>query len=200
MPRIPWISNRAVWRFAAGPRRPWTTLPRGADGVTTLAETLAASATFYHPNTPEKPWFSRDLKAVPASPGKPAESLDLAMNLSKVPARGAKVAFRVGGLPDPSEPTAEFTVPFAFAQPAGFTVAKATKADEASVAKLKVCPVSGEDLFAMGGPLKVSLGDRSTFICCKSCLKQIQAEPDKYLAGGAKAGAPAAKHDHDHNH
>ena len=34
------------------------------------------------------------------------------MNLSKVPAKGAKVVFQVSGLPDPGEPTATFTVPF----------------------------------------------------------------------------------------
>lgn len=164
------------------------------------ASKLSASATFYHPNTPDKPWFSRELKAARVSAGHPAESLDLAIDLSKVPAKGAKVSFRVGGLPDPAEPTAEFTVPFALAKPAEFAVAKATKADQAAVGKLKTCPVSGEDLFAMGGPLKVSLGDRSTFICCKGCLKKIQAEPDKYLGASASSSKAAAKHEHHDDH
>ena len=170
-----------------------------ADHKVLDATKLSGSATFYHPNAPDKPWFSRELKAAQASPGKPAESLDLAIDLSKVPPRGAKVAFHVEGLSDGAEPTAEFTVPFAFAKPATLTVSKATKADQAAVEKLKVCPVSGEDLLAMGGPLKVARGDESTFICCKGCLKKIQAEPDKYLTGGAKADGAAAKHDHDHH-
>ncbi|RUL87046.1 hypothetical protein [Tautonia sociabilis] len=159
---------------------------------------VAASATFYHPNLPDKPWFSRPLRAAPSHPGHPAEALELAIDLSKVPAEGAKVAFRLEGLADSAEPTATFTVPFAFAKAAEIAVTKATEADRAAIGALKLCPVSGEELDSMGGPLKVSRGDQATFICCKGCLEPIQADPDKYLSGGVKPGA-AAEHDHQHH-
>lgn len=173
----------------------------GTDHKSIDVSRLAARATFYHPNTPEKPWFSRELKPTAASPGQAADSLALAIDLSKAPEKGAKVAFRVTGLADPAEREASFTVPLTFAGGGELVVTKATKADEKAVAALETCPVSKEDLGSMGGPLKVTRGDQSTFICCKGCLKQIQANPDKFL--GARASAPAAKgtHEaHDHNH
>src|SRR5271157_1267461 len=49
---------------------------------------LSVKATFYHPST-TKPWFSRALRPSPASQGQIPTSLELAMNLSKVPAKGA---------------------------------------------------------------------------------------------------------------
>ncbi len=176
-----------------------TLYAHGPDHKALDASRIAATATFYHPSAPEKPWFRRELKPTPASPGKPADSLALAADLSKIPASGAKVAFQVTGLPDAAEPGASFIVPFAVAKSSGIEVAKATKADQAAIDKLKDCPVSHEDLNAMGGPLKVSLNGRSTFICCKACLKEIQANPGAFFGGAA--AAPKGEHDgHDHNH
>ena len=102
------------------------------------------------------------------------------------------MSFRVEGLPEAAEPTATFIVPFALASSGAIVLAKATKADEKAIAAQKVCPVSKEDLFAMGGPLKVSRGEKSVFICCKGCLKELQANPDKFLG----ASAAEAKHEH----
>src|SRR5262245_40663532 len=55
-----------------------------ADHKAVDARGLAATATFFHPNAPDQPWFSRELKATTSSPGRPAGSLDLALDLSKV--------------------------------------------------------------------------------------------------------------------
>jgi hypothetical protein len=169
---------------------------------------LTGTATFYHPNSP-KPWFDKPLtptkahavakaSAPAASAGHAAESLEAKVDTSKVPASGAKVTIVVSGLPDKAEPTATITVPFVLAAKAEITVAKATKADEKAIAALKTCPVSKDDLNDMGGPLKVTRGDQSTFICCKACLRKIQADPDKYF--GVASSAPAAKDEHDHPH
>jgi hypothetical protein len=148
---------------------------------------LSATATFYHPNT-SKPWFTRKLYPAPASQGQAPTSLELVMDLSKVPATGSKVTFQVSGLPDPGEPTATFTVPFTLKDAGSITFAVATKADEKAIAAQKTCPVSGEDLGEMGPPVKVTRGDQSLFLCCKNCLKKIKADPDKYF------GASAAQH------
>jgi YHS domain-containing protein len=40
----------------------------------------------------------------------------------------------------------------------------------------KICPVSGEDLLSMGGPVASELNGQAVFLCCEGCLKQ-PAEP-----------------------
>ena len=175
--------------------------PRTHDDKPLDTSKVAATATFYHPNSP-KPWFEQNLATPAAAPGRVATSLDASIDLGKVPATGAKVEFKVTGLPEAEEPTVTFTVPFALAKSNEITYAQATKYDAKAVAAQKTCPVSKEDLDSMGGPLKVSRGDKSTFICCKGCLKEIQANPDKFLAASAassaapKAGGEHPGHDH----
>ncbi|MCC7333981.1 MAG: hypothetical protein IT422_02725 [Pirellulaceae bacterium] len=39
-----------------------------------------------------------------------------------------------------------------------------------------------ESLGSMGTPIKAMVGDKPIFLCCKGCVKKIQAEPAKYLA------------------
>ncbi len=166
--------------------------PRSHEDKPVGASRLTGTATFYHPNSP-KPWFERKLAPAAGSPGRPAASLGTAVDLSKLPASGARVEFKIKGLPEAAETSASFSVPFALAAGNDLVVSKATQADAKAVAALKTCPVSKEDLDSMGGPLKVTRGDKSTFICCKGCLKQIQAYPDKFLG----AQVPAAKGEHD---
>lgn len=41
----------------------------------------------------------------------------------------------------------------------------------------RVCPVTGKDLFSMGGPVKAKVGEETFFLCCKACFKgKIQQE------------------------
>lgn len=133
----------------------------------------------------------------PAGPGQKTNSIEASIDLSKVPATDAKVLFKIVGLPEAAEPTATFTTPFALAAGKELVVAKATKEDEKSVSAQKTCPVSKEELDAMGGPWKVSRGEKSVFICCKSCLNEDQASPDKFLGSPASA---TTKGGHDHGH
>ena len=168
--------------------------PRTHEDKPLDASQLTGTATFFHPISP-KPWFDRKLTATPVKPGQKTSSLESTIDLSKVPSTGAKVTFKVAGLPENAEPSATFTTPFALAAINEIVVAKATKDDEKAIASQKTCPVSKEELDSMGGPWKVSRGEKSIFICCKSCLKQVQANPDKFL--GTPASAPT-KGDHDH--
>ncbi|WP_425399188.1 hypothetical protein [Aeoliella sp.] len=62
------------------------------------------------------------------------------------------------------------------------TITTSTAADAAAIAAQKVCPVMDEALGGMGTPIKVMIGDKPIFLCCKGCIKKIQAEPAKYLA------------------
>jgi hypothetical protein len=165
----------------------------GADHKPINASHLSATATFYHPSS-QAPWFTRNLQ--PASQ-QASEALELVLDLSKVPTDGAKVAFRVTGLADPSEQTATFTVPFRLADSGTITVGKATKADEKAIAAQKVCPVSGEELGGeMGPPVKVTRGGKTIFLCCKNCLKQVQANPEKFFADSTAAAHATTEHGH----
>lgn len=62
------------------------------------------------------------------------------------------------------------------------TVTSATEADAALVKRQAKCPVMDETLGSMGQPIKVMVGDKPIFLCCKGCIKKIKAEPAKYLA------------------
>ena len=58
-----------------------------------------------------------------------------------------------------------------------FAEEKAPTGDDLLIAAQKICPVSGEDLRAMGGPIKAKSGDQTVFLCCKGCLgKPISKE------------------------
>lgn len=61
-------------------------------------------------------------------------------------------------------------------------VTAVTEADRPLIIKQAKCPVMDEPLGNMGGPIKVMIGDKPIFLCCKGCIKKVQAEPAKYLA------------------
>jgi hypothetical protein len=71
------------------------------------------------------------------------------------------------------------------------TVTTATAADAALIKKQAKCPVMDEPLGSMGQPIKVLVGDKPIFLCCKGCIKKIQAEPQKYLGILAQQGVDA---------
>ena len=53
---------------------------------------------------------------------------------------------------------------------------------------LKKCPVSDEDLGSMGKPVKVTFDGTDVYLCCKSCLKDFNKDPAKYVAKVKAAG------------
>jgi YHS domain-containing protein len=46
---------------------------------------------------------------------------------------------------------------------------------------LTTCPVSGEKLGEMGKPLVFTYKDQEVKLCCKSCKKDFDKDPKKYL-------------------
>jgi YHS domain-containing protein len=73
------------------------------------------------------------------------------------------------------------------------TVTVATAADQDLIAKQATCPVMDEPLGSMGGTVKVMVGEKPIFLCCKGCIKKVQEEPAKYLSiVYGDAGPPAA--------
>ena len=47
---------------------------------------------------------------------------------------------------------------------------------------LATCPVSGEKLGEMGKPLVFTDKDQEVKLCCKSCKKDFDKDPAKYIA------------------
>ena len=45
---------------------------------------------------------------------------------------------------------------------------------------MKTCPVSGEELGSMGDPVIVEHEGTTVKLCCKSCIKKFNADPEKY--------------------
>jgi hypothetical protein len=175
-----------VFFYATGLR----VFPRGQGGAAIDTSKLKGTATFALPDAPNPFVY-------PIRPSGPAPtSLDLAVDLGRIPASGSKVTFQVTGLPDPAEPTATFTVPFVpngmanaptaaapkpRTKPEALSISRSTAADRAAIDAQRVCKVSGEPLGSMGVPIKVTRGDRSVFLCCQGCVRRIQANPDRYL-------------------
>lgn len=55
-------------------------------------------------------------------------------------------------------------------QPQDDAAAKRKETDRLLVAAQEICPVTGMPLDSMGGPVKAKSGERTVFLCCKSCL------------------------------
>jgi YHS domain-containing protein len=58
---------------------------------------------------------------------------------------------------------------------------EATKKEEAKPYKPDTCIVSDEKLGEMGKPYVFVHEGQEIKLCCKSCLKKFNKEPDKYL-------------------
>ena len=52
---------------------------------------------------------------------------------------------------------------------------------------LTTCVVSGEDLGSMGKPVEVTHEGTTVKLCCKSCIKEFNASPAKFVAKLASA-------------
>jgi hypothetical protein len=55
-----------------------------------------------------------------------------------------------------------------------------------AVLKQKRCPVSDEPLASMGLPALVTIKGQDVYLCCEGCRKDLEADPDTYLAKLAK--------------
>ena len=62
----------------------------------------------------------------------------------------------------------------------------ATAADQVAIDAQRECPVKGTTLGEHGTPIKISVGERTLFVCCKTCVGPIEKNPEHYLAKAAK--------------
>ena len=80
---------------------------------------------------------------------------------------------------------------------AGLAVADEKKADAKAASKakpytLKTCIVSDEELGGMGKAYEFDYKGQQIKLCCKSCLKDFNKEPEKYLKKLKEAEAKQA--------
>lgn len=67
-------------------------------------------------------------------------------------------------------------------------IQKLPEADRGAALAQKVCPVGADEndvpnhLGGMGTPVKQEVKGRTVFLCCKGCIEELKADPDKYLA------------------
>ena len=71
------------------------------------------------------------------------------------------------------------------------SITKATDKDQKAIKTQGTCPVSGEDLGSMGTPVKLSRGDKVLFVCCRGCVKKVQADPETYFSKTKGVGSAA---------
>ena len=55
-------------------------------------------------------------------------------------------------------------------------------APETKAYPLTTCVVSGEELGGMGDPVEYDHNGTTVKFCCKNCIKDFQAKPEKFLA------------------
>jgi hypothetical protein len=67
-------------------------------------------------------------------------------------------------------------------------LAELPEADRELAAAQRICPVSGEPLGSMGTPIKITVGDRSLFVCCSGCEEEARKNFDQLYV---KATSPA---------
>lgn len=75
------------------------------------------------------------------------------------------------------------TQPTTVPQPAPTTQAQAPYGGQ------RTCPVMDEELGAHGTPIPVTVRGQTIYVCCKGCVRKVQADPDKYLAKVAEERA-----------
>lgn len=75
------------------------------------------------------------------------------------------------------------------ANPAAYSAGKPSvivtttnESDKVAIAKQARCPVMDEPLGGMGPVVKLLVGKRPLYLCCKGCIKKVRSDPQKYLA------------------
>jgi YHS domain-containing protein len=61
-------------------------------------------------------------------------------------------------------------------------IKKLPAAEQDAAIKQVSCPISDEHLGAMGIPVKVSAEGKTFYLCCKSCKKDVDADPKAAIA------------------
>jgi YHS domain-containing protein len=145
------------------------------------AKGVSGQATMQVRGNPQASHFP--LKYVPAQPGSNDQDyLAVGADVSQVRDGDMQASFELANLPYQQEPRVQFAQSFALSHaPLQVVVAEFTDADREAVARQKVCPVSHE-AFDHDTPVKLMIGDRVLYLCCKDCIEEVQKNPQAYYA------------------
>lgn len=62
-------------------------------------------------------------------------------------------------------------------------LAKLSPDDRATAESQKYCPIAADSLLGgMGSPIRLDIGGKPVFVCCKGCVAKAQADPSSTLA------------------
>lgn len=106
---------------------------------------------------------------------KQAESMAVAVDLSRIAGRNVELAIQLAGIQGTDRR------PLQFSATASVPMTEAQKV-AAAIETQQVCPVSGQPLGSMGKAVPVAVGEHTVYVCCEGCIAQVKAEPQKYLA------------------
>ena len=139
--------------------------------------------------------------------GQAQEVLGNQVDVSRVRDGDMQITFVVQGLPNQTTPSVQFEQTFALtrqavtvaqhanrsqpmntSQTVTVTVAALTAADQAGVAKQRICPVMDTPLGDHGNPIKLMVGNEPLYVCCKGCIRKVQQNPQAYLAKARQPG------------
>lgn len=105
---------------------------------------------------------------------KQAESMAVAVDLSRMAGRNVKLAYQLVGVQGAGRK------PLQFSATASVPMTEAQRV-AAAIAEQKVCPVSGQPLGGMGKPIPVTVGDQTVYVCCAGCIDAVKENPAKYF-------------------
>lgn len=127
------------------------------------------------------------LRHVAPSKGEP-DYLSVPADLSRVKEGELTATIKLDNVPLPSQSTATLTHPVVLSKSRlSVVVAELDASDQELVARQRVCPVTGAALDSMGGPVKVLVGGKPLYLCCKGCLGKVKSDPEKILQKAIQA-------------
>ncbi len=107
------------------------------------------------------------------------------VDVSRVRDGDMKATFEISNLL-PKEPKARFTQTFFLTRPRmQVTVARLTADDRPLIERQHMCPVMDAELDAHGEVMKLMVGNQPLYICCESCIEEVQKKPEFFLRKAA---------------
>ena len=96
-------------------------------------------------------------------------------DLSQLPGNETPITFTFTGLPDRQHPTASFTPVFTPSKIRPYIAqVLPTEADRNGILQQRICPVDGLGLGSKGPVVKLLIGERPLYLCCKECIAAVR--------------------------
>jgi hypothetical protein len=105
-----------------------------------------------------------------------------AFNFALLRDKEVAITLDFSNLPDKNHSTASFTPLFTKERVRPYVAQVVlSERDRLGIGQQRVCPVNGELLGSKGQIVKVLIGERPLYLCCKDCMADVRKTPDKYL-------------------